>query len=106
MFDAVVSIVGCDKTLPGAAMALVRLGVPGLVVYGGSIDPGRFKGRDVTIQEVFEAVGAHAAGRMSDEDLKEIEESACPNAGACGGQFTANTMAMVLEFWAVADGLG
>jgi dihydroxy-acid dehydratase len=98
MFDAVVSIVGCDKTLPGAAMALVRLGVPGLVVYGGSIDPGRFKGRDVTIQEVFEAVGAHAAGRMSDEDLKEIEESACPNAGACGGQFTANTMAMVLEF--------
>ena len=98
MFDAVVSIVGCDKTLPGAAMALVRLGVPGLVVYGGSIDPGRFKGRDVTIQEVFEAVGAHAAGRMSDEDLKEIEVSACPNAGACGGQFTANTMAMVLEF--------
>ncbi len=98
MFDAVVSIVGCDKTLPGAAMALVRLGIPGIVVYGGSIDPGRFKGRDVTIQEVFEAVGAHAAGRMSDEDLKEIEESACPNAGACGGQFTANTMAMVLEF--------
>ncbi len=98
MFDAVVSIVGCDKTLPGAAMALVRLGVPGIVVYGGSIDPGRFKGRDVTIQEVFEAVGAHAAGRMSDEDLKEIEDNACPGAGACGGQFTANTMAMVLEF--------
>ena len=98
MFDAVVSIVGCDKTLPGAAMALVRLGVPGVIVYGGSIDPGRFKGRDVTIQEVFEAVGAHAAGRMSDEDLKEIEENACPGAGACGGQFTANTMAMVLEF--------
>ena len=98
MFDAVVSIVGCDKTIPGAAMALVRLGVPGIVVYGGSIDPGRFKGREVTIQEVFEAVGAHAAGRMSDEDLKEMEENACPNAGACGGQFTANTMAMVLEF--------
>ncbi|CAN5332466.1 dihydroxy-acid dehydratase [soil metagenome] len=98
MFDAVVSIVGCDKTIPGAAMALVRLGVPGIIVYGGSIDPGRFKGRDVTIQEVFEAVGAHAAGRMSDEDLKEMEDNACPNAGACGGQFTANTMAMVLEF--------
>ena len=98
MFDAVVSIVGCDKTLPGAAMAMVRLGVPGIVVYGGSIAPGRFKGRDVTIQEVFEAVGANAAGRMSDEDLKEIEDNACPGAGACGGQFTANTMAMVLEF--------
>ena len=98
MFDAVVSIVGCDKTLPGAAMALVRLGVPGCIVYGGSIAPGRFKGRDVTIQEVFEAVGANAAGRMSDEDLKDIEDHACPGAGACGGQFTANTMAMVLEF--------
>ena len=98
MFDAVVSIVGCDKTLPGAAMALVRLGVQAIVVYGGSIAPGRFKGRDVTIGEVFEAVGANAVGRMSDEDLKEIEDSACPGAGACGGQFTANTMAMVLEF--------
>jgi dihydroxy-acid dehydratase len=98
MFDAVVSIVGCDKTLPGAAMALARLGVPGVIVYGGSIQPGRFKGRDVTIQEVFEAVGANAAGKMSDEDLKEIEDNACPGAGACGGQFTANTMAMVLEF--------
>ena len=97
-FDAVVSIVGCDKTLPGAAMALVRLGVPGCLVYGGSIAPGRFKGRDVTIQEVFEAVGANAAGHMSDEDLREIEDHACPGAGACGGQFTANTMAMVLEF--------
>ena len=98
MFDAIVSIVGCDKTLPGAAMAHVRLGIPGCIVYGGSIAPGRFKGRDVTIQEVFEAVGANAAGRMSDEDLKEIEDHACPGAGACGGQFTANTMAMVLEF--------
>jgi len=98
MFDAVVSIVGCDKTLPGAAMALVRLGVPGFCVYSGSIAPGRFKGRDVTIGEVFEAVGAHAAGLMSDEDLKDIEDRACPGAGACGGQFTANTMAMVLEF--------
>ena len=98
MFDAVVALVGCDKTLPGAAMALVRLGVPGLIVYSGSIAPGRFKGENVTIQEVFEAVGANAAGRMSDEDLKEIEDHACPGAGACGGQFTANTMAMVLEF--------
>ncbi len=98
MFDAVVSIVGCDKTLPGAAMALVRLGVPGCIVYGGSIAPGRFKGRDVTIGEVFEAVGANAVGRMSDEDLKEIEDHACPGSGACGGQFTANTMAMILEF--------
>jgi dihydroxy-acid dehydratase len=98
MFDAVVSIVGCDKTIPGAAMALVRLGVPGVIVYSGSIAPGRFKGRDVTIGEVFEAVGANAVGRMSDEDLKEIEENACPGAGACGGQFTANTMAMILEF--------
>jgi dihydroxy-acid dehydratase len=79
-------------------MALVRLGVPGCIVYGGSIAPGRFKGRDVTIGEVFEAVGANAVGRMSDEDLKEIEDHACPGAGACGGQFTANTMAMILEF--------
>jgi dihydroxy-acid dehydratase len=98
MFDAVVTLVGCDKTIPAAAMALVRLGVPGAIVYSGSIAPGRFKGEDVTIQEVFEAVGANAAGRMSDEELKEIEEHACPGSGACGGQFTANTMAMVLEF--------
>jgi dihydroxy-acid dehydratase len=98
MFDAVVSLVGCDKTIPGAAMALVRLGVPGFVVYGGSIAPGRFKGHDVTIQDVFEGVGAHAKGLMSDEDLKELERNACPGAGACGGQFTANTMALALEF--------
>jgi dihydroxy-acid dehydratase len=98
MFDAVVSIVGCDKTIPGAAMAHVRLGVPGVIVYSGSIAPGRFKGRDITIQEVFEAVGAHASGKMSDEDFEELETHACPGAGACGGQFTANTMAMVLEF--------
>jgi dihydroxy-acid dehydratase len=98
MFDAVVSVVGCDKTLPGAAMALVRLGVPGFCVYSGSIAPGRFKDRDVTIGEVFEAVGASAVGLMSDKELKEIENNACPGAGACGGQFTANTMAMVLEF--------
>ncbi len=98
MFDAIVSVVGCDKTLPGAAMALVRLGVPGFCVYSGSIAPGRFKDRDVTIGEVFEAVGASAVGLMSDKELKEIEHNACPGAGACGGQFTANTMAMVLEF--------
>ena len=98
MFDAVVSLVGCDKTMPGAAMALVRLGVPGFVVYGGSIAPGRFKDRNVTIQDVFEAVGANAAGRMTDEDFKDLEDHACPGAGACGGQFTANTMAMALEF--------
>jgi dihydroxy-acid dehydratase len=98
MFDAIVSLVGCDKTMPGAAMALVRLGVPGFVVYGGSIAPGRFKDRNVTIQDVFEAVGANATGRMTDEDFKELEDHACPGAGACGGQFTANTMAMALEF--------
>ncbi len=98
MFDALVCLVGCDKTIPGSAMALVRLGVPGFVVYGGSIAPGRHRGHDVTIQEVFEAVGAHAAGKMTDEDFKDLEDHACPGAGACGGQFTANTMAMALEF--------
>jgi dihydroxy-acid dehydratase len=98
MFDAVVTIVGCDKTIPAAAMAHVRLGVPGVIVYSGSIKPGRFKGHDVTVQEVFEGVGANAAGKMSDADLKELEDHACPGAGACGGQYTANTMAMVLEF--------
>jgi dihydroxy-acid dehydratase len=98
MFDAVVTIVGCDKTIPAAAMAHVRLGVPGVIVYSGSIAPGRFKGRDVTIQDVFEGVGANAAGKMSDADLRELEDGACPGAGACGGQFTANTMAMALEF--------
>ncbi len=98
MFDAIVTIVGCDKTLPAAAMAHARLGIPGVIVYSGSIKPGRFRGGDVTIQDVFEGVGANAAGRMSDEDLKDLEEHACPGAGACGGQYTANTMAMVLEF--------
>ena len=98
MFDAVVVIVACDKTIPAAAMALIRLGVPGFVVYGGSIAPGRFRGHDVTIQDVYEAVGSHAAGKMSDADFKDLEEHACPGAGACGGQFTANTMAMALEF--------
>jgi dihydroxy-acid dehydratase len=98
MFDAMIALVGCDKTLPGAAMGLIRLNVPSLVLYGGSIMPGKFRDRDVTILDVFEAVGAHAVGRMSDADLQQIEAVACPGAGACGGQFTANTMAMVLEF--------
>lgn len=97
MFDALVVLVGCDKTIPAAAMALVRLDIPSFVIYGGSIAPGRFRGRDVTIQDVFEAVGAHAAGKISDEDLRELEGSACPGAGACGGQYTANTMALALE---------
>jgi dihydroxy-acid dehydratase len=97
-FDAVVALVGCDKTIPGAAMALIRLGVPGLVLYGGSIAAGRFEGRDVTIQHVFEAVGAFAAGRMTEAQLADIEDRACPGAGACGGQYTANTMALALEF--------
>lgn len=98
LFDAMVVLVGCDKTLPAGAMGLLRLGIPGVVVYSGSIAPGRFQGRDVTIQDVFEGVGAHAAGRMTDAELKELERGACPGAGACGGQFTANTMAMALEF--------
>ncbi|MCI0419354.1 MAG: dihydroxy-acid dehydratase [Acidobacteria bacterium] len=98
MFDAVVALVGCDKTIPGAAMGLIRLDVPSLVLYGGSIAPGRYKGKDVTIQDVFEAVGANAAGRITDAELLEIENVACPGAGACGGQYTANTMATVLEF--------
>ena len=102
LFDAVVALAGCDKTIPGTAMALARLGLPGLVLYGGSIEPGRFQGRDVTIQDVFEAVGAHASGKMSLEDLRELEDRACPGAGACGGQFTANTMATVLEFLGIS----
>jgi dihydroxy-acid dehydratase len=97
MFDGIVALVACDKTIPGAAMALLRLDVPGVILYGGSILPGRHKGRDITIQDVFEAVGANAAGRISDQELLEIENHACPGAGACGGQFTANTMATVLE---------
>jgi len=97
-FDGIVALVGCDKTIPGALMALARLNLPALVLYGGSIAPGNFHGKDVTIQDVFEAVGAHAQKRMSDADLLAMENSACPGAGACGGQFTANTMAMVCEF--------
>ena len=98
MFDAMIALVGCDKTLPGGAMGLMRLNVPSLVLYGGSIAPGKFRGRDITIQDVFEAVGANAAGRISDAELLEIENTACPGAGACGGQYTANTMATALEF--------
>ncbi len=102
MFDGIVAMVACDKTIPAAAMALLRLDVPGVIFYGGSILPGRFQGRDVTVQDVYEAVGAHAAGRMSDEDLLAIENAACPGAGACGGQFTANTMATVMEIIGLA----
>jgi len=98
MFDAMVALVACDKTIPGAAMALIRLNVPSILLYGGSIAAGQFKGRDVTIQDVYEAIGAHAAGKISDADLKELEDVACPGAGACGGQFTANTMSTVMEF--------
>jgi dihydroxy-acid dehydratase len=98
LFDGLVALVGCDKTIPGAAMAMMRLNLPSLVLYGGSIAPGRFEGRDVTIQDVFEAVGAHSAGKMSIERLTQLEDVACPGAGACGGQFTANTMALAIEF--------
>ncbi|MGH2355575.1 MAG: dihydroxy-acid dehydratase, partial [Chloroflexota bacterium] len=98
MFDAMAILVGCDKTIPGGAMALLRLNVPGVVIYGGSILPGKFQGRDVTIVDVFEGVGANAAGKMTDDELRELENAACPGAGACAGQFTANTMAMALEF--------
>ncbi len=98
MFDAMVALVGCDKTIPGAAMALIRLNVPGIVLYGGSIAAGRFQGRDVTIGDVYEAIGANAVGLMSDTELQQLENAACPGAGACGGQFTANTMSTVMEF--------
>jgi dihydroxy-acid dehydratase len=97
MFDAMIALVACDKTLPGAAMGLARLNIPSLVLYGGSIMPGRWRGRDVTIQHVYEAIGAAAAGKISDDDLRELENVACPGPGACGGQYTANTMATVLE---------
>jgi dihydroxy-acid dehydratase len=102
LFDAVVALSGCDKTIPGTVMALARLDVPSLMFYGGSIMPGTFQGHDVTIMDVFEAVGAHAAGQISDEELKALEESASPGAGACGGQFTANTMAMAFEVMGIS----
>jgi dihydroxy-acid dehydratase len=101
-FDAVIALSGCDKTIPGTVMALARLNVPAVMLYGGSIMPGRFHGEDVTIQDVFEAVGKHAAGTMSDEELHELEAVASPGAGACGGQFTANTMAMAFEILGVS----
>ncbi|HWX46195.1 MAG TPA: dihydroxy-acid dehydratase [Solirubrobacteraceae bacterium] len=96
-FDALVCISGCDKTIPGTVMALARLDIPGLMLYGGSIRPGHFRGQDVTIQQVFEAVGQFAAGKITEDELHELEEAASPGAGACGGQFTANTMAMAFE---------
>ena len=96
-YDAIVGLAGCDKSLPGMMMAMVRLNVPSVFIYGGSIMPGRFQGRDVTVQDVFEAVGRHQAGQNTDEELRELEKVACPSAGACGGQFTANTMACVSE---------
>lgn len=97
MFDGLVCLVACDKTIPGAALALLRLNIPGVILYGGSILPGQYKGKDVTIQEVFEAVGANAAGKITDQELLDIENVASPGPGACGGQFTANTMATVME---------
>src|SRR5712691_7271730 len=102
MFDGIVAMVACDKTIPGAAMALLRLNIPGVVLYGGTIMPGKHNGRDISIQDVFEAVGAHARGRITDAELLDIEDHACPGAGACGGQFTANTMATVMEMIGLA----
>ena len=96
-YDALVGLAGCDKSLPGMMMAMVRLNVPSVFIYGGSILPGNFRGRQVTVQDLFEAVGEHSVGNMSDEDLDELEQVACPSAGACGAQFTANTMATVSE---------
>jgi len=98
MFDAIVGLFACDKTGPGTAMALVRLNVPSLMLYGGTIQPGKFNGVDLTLGDVYEAIGAHSAGKISDAELLAIEDHACPGAGACGGQFTANTMATVFEF--------
>ena len=96
-YDALVGLAGCDKSLPGLMMSMVRLNVPSVFIYGGSILPGKFKGKEVTVVDVFEGVGKHSAGQMSDEDLHELEQAACPSAGSCGGQFTANTMACVSE---------
>ncbi|MDX2163009.1 MAG: dihydroxy-acid dehydratase [bacterium] len=100
-FDGLITLAACDKTMPGTIMALIRLDIPSLMLYGGSIAPGHYQGRDITIQEVFEAMGAYAAGRISYEELKEVEDCACPGPGACGGQFTANTMAMVGELMGI-----
>jgi len=102
LFDALIVLVGCDKTIPGGVMSLARLNIPGLILYGGSIAPGHFEGHAVTIQDVYEAIGKHARGGMTDAQLKSLETAACPGAGACGGQFTANTMALVCEFLGIA----
>ena len=102
LFDAVVALSGCDKTIPGTVMALARLNLPSLMLYGGSIMPGKFQGHDVTIQDVFEAVGKHAAGTMTEAELRDLENHACPGAGACGGQFTANTIAIAFEFLGIS----
>ena len=102
LFDALIVLVGCDKTIPAGIMALARLNIPGMILYGGSIAPGQFEGHSVTIQDVFEAVGTHGRGEMSEERLTALENVACPGAGACGGQYTANTMALVCEFLGVA----
>jgi dihydroxy-acid dehydratase len=101
-FDAIVAIASCDKTIPGSAMALMRLDLPSVLLYGGSIAPGRHKGIDVTLQDVFEAVGKHSSQRIDDEELRQISLTACPGAGACGGQYTANTMALAMEFFGLA----
>jgi dihydroxy-acid dehydratase len=101
-FDAVIALSGCDKTIPGTVMALARLDIPGLMLYGGSIAPGHFEGREVTVQDVFEAVGAYGAGRITEAQLTALEDVACPGAGACGGQFTANTMATACEFLGIS----
>src|ERR1039457_5320286 len=102
LFDAVDALSGCDKTIPGTVMALLRLNLPSLMLYGGSIQPGRYGDRDVTIVDVFEAVGAHAAGKITDKELKDLEDVACPGVGACGGQFTANTMATASELMGIS----
>ena len=102
LFDAVVALSGCDKTIPGTVMALLRLNLPSLMLYGGSIQPGRYGDHDVTIVDVFEAVGAHAAGKITDKELKALEDVACPGVGACGGQFTANTMATASELMGIS----
>ncbi len=106
LFDGVVAISGCDKTIPGTVMALARLDLPSLMLYGGSIAAGRYRGQAITLQEVYEAVGAHAAGNITDEELREIEDAACPGAGACGGQFTANTMSVATAFLGISPMVG
>jgi dihydroxy-acid dehydratase len=102
LFDAVIAISGCDKTIPGTVMALARLDLPSLMLYGGSIAPGKFRGKNVAVGDIFEAVGAHAAGKISDADLAELENVVCPGPGACGGQYTANTMAMAFEMLGIS----